>query len=243
MLAGTELGLTLFLQAQADAPGERSLYVSLLDDKGDGVAGYEGWPLADYGADLLNKGELLRLPVRFFVPGVIGSGAYRLVAGFVDATTGAKRAPVALGEVQIEQRRATFERRTPSRVLTAPAQFGTHALLYGYDMDETVQGDTLVRLYWEVVQPLLPPHHIFVHADDASGATLAQQDGPPVTVTGPAPSGSWQPGEFLVTEHRLAVPPETSINVGIYEPATTVRLPVTLGGLPAGDSVGLAAAE
>jgi len=240
LLAGTELGLTLFLQAQEDAPSPRSLYVSLLDGSGNGVAGYEGWPLPDYAADLLSRDELLRLPVRFFVPGVIGSGDYRLAAGFVDAATGAKRAPVTLGEVRIEQRRAAFDRRTPAQLLPTPAQFGTHALLYGYDRDETEAGDVLIRLYWEIVQPLLPPHHIFVHADDAGGATLAQQDGPPVTVTGPAPSGSWQPGEFLITEHRLRVPPDTVVNVGIYEPATTVRLPVTVDGQPAGDSVRLA---
>lgn len=243
LLAGTELGLTLFLQSQADGPQPRSLYVSLLDGDGNGVAGYEGWPLPDYGAGLLNRDELLRLPVRFFVPGLIGSGDYRLAAGFVDAASGVKSAPVTLGQVRIEQRRASFDRRTPTHLLPAPAQFGTHALLYGYDMDETAAGDTLIRLYWEVVQPLLPPHHIFVHADDTGGATLAQQDGPPVTVTGPAPSGSWQPGEFLVTEHRLRVPQETAVTVGIYEPAGTVRLPVTVDGQPAGDSVRLTAGE
>ncbi len=243
LLAGTELGLTLFLQAQEDAPPPRSLYVTLLTGGGDGVAGYEGWPLAGYGADLLSRNELLRLPVRFFVPGLVGSGDYRLAAGFIDAATGAKSTPVLLGEVDIEQRRASFARRTPSHLLPIPAQFGTHALLYGYDMDETTSGDTLIRLYWEVSQPLLPPHHLFVHADDAGGMTLAQQDGPPVTVTGPAPSGSWQPGEFLVTEHRLRVPPGAAVRVGIYESVSTVRLPVTVEGQPAGDSVRLSAAQ
>ena len=110
-------------------------------------------------------------------------------------------------------------------------------------MDETTSGDTLIRLYWEVSQPLLPPHHLFVHADDAGGMTLAQQDGPPVTVTGPAPSGSWQPGEFLVTEHRLRVPPGAAVRVGIYESVSTVRLPVTVEGQPAGDSVRLSTAQ
>ena len=243
LLAGTELGLTLFSQAQEDAPSPRSLYVSLLDGGGRGVAGYEGWPLAGYGADLLSRNELLYLPVHFFVPGVISSGRYRLAAGFVDTATGAKSAPVALGEVRVEQRRAAFERRTPSSLLPVPAQLGTHAFLYGYDRDETEAGDTLVRLYWEILQPLLPPHHIFVHADDAGRKTLAQQDGPPVTVTGPAPSGSWQPGEFLITEHRLRMPPDTTLYVGIYEPASTVRLPVTLDGQSGGDSVRLTATE
>ncbi len=88
-------------------------------------------------------------------------------------------------------------------------------------------------------QPLLPPHHIFVHADAPDGTTVAQQDGAPVTPNGEAPTGGWQPGEYLVTEHHLAPPTGASytVNVGIYNPDTLVRLPVTISGAPAGDNV------
>jgi hypothetical protein len=96
-----------------------------------------------------------------------------------------------------------------------------------------------IKLYWEVLQPLLPPHHIFVHLDAADGQTLAQQDGPPATASGPAPTGSWQPGEFLVTAHVLAVRPRPDdvLRVGLYDPQTQVRLPVTMGGQAEGDNV------
>jgi hypothetical protein len=148
-----------------------------------------------------------------------------------------------------------------------PPQLGTHARLLGYDVAAVDGSQTRIRLYWEVLQPLLPPHHIFVHLDAPDGQTVAQADGPPVAAIGTtaaavpgagapgelatgalatgnlapgaAPTGSWQPGEFLVTEHLLAVPAGEGevLRVGLYDPRTQVRLPVTRDGAPAGDSV------
>jgi len=239
ILAGTALGITLFLRAEADTPADRALYVSLLDAQGVGVAGDEGWPLPDYPVSVLTQGELLRVPVRFPTPGALTSGDYQLVAGFQDAATGAKTPPVALGVVRIAQRRAEFTRPTPMVSLPAPAQFGTHARLYGYTLTPTADDVVSLRLYWEIMQPLLPPHHIFVHADAPDGVTRAQQDGPPVTATGAAPTGSWQPGEFLITEHALTVPADATLKVGLYEPTTLVRLPTTIDGAAVGDSADL----
>jgi hypothetical protein len=64
----------------------------------------------------------------------------------------------------------------PAVSLPAPAQFGTHARLYGYTLDASRTGDgadatVTLHLYWEIMQPLLPPHHIFVHADTPDGVT------------------------------------------------------------------------
>ncbi|MFO7635260.1 MAG: hypothetical protein R6W76_22130 [Caldilinea sp.] len=240
LLAGTELGVTLFLQSHADMPDERSIYVSLLDAHGDGVAGYEGWPLTSFSAAMLVKDELLRVPVRFFVPAALTSGEHRLVAGFQKPGTGVKTPPVLLGTVNIEQRRASFAQQTPAISLPVPAQFGTHARLYGYALEPEENDKTTVRLYWEIIQPLLPPHHIFVHAEAPDGVIFAQQDGPPVSTTGPAPTGSWQPGEFLVTEHSIKAPAGSLIRVGLYDPVSLARLPVTLNDEAAGDSVELA---
>lgn len=239
ILAGTELGVTLFLRAETNMPVARNLYVSLLDAQGDGVAGYMGWPLPEYPASVLSQGELLRVPVRFDTPGALTTGDYRLVAGFHDPMTDARTPPVALGEVRIEQRRGEFTRPTPAVSLPTPAQLGTHARLYGYTLTPA-DGDAInLRLYWEIMQPLLPPHHIFVHADAPGGGTLAQQDGPPVTAVGAAPTGSWQPGEFLITEHALSLPVGATLKVGLYDPVSLQRLPVTIDGAAAGDSVAL----
>jgi hypothetical protein len=241
ILAGTPLAVTLFLTNESDAPPERQLYVSLQDAGGAGVAGYEGWPLPDYPTATWLPGAAVQVPVAFFLPGTLATGDYRLVAGFQEPATGARRPPVELAKVAVEQRVAAFDRPAMQTTLPSPAQFGTHARLLGYDLATAGDGIARLKLHWEITQPLLPPHHIFVHADDANGTTVAQQDGPPVTATGAAPSGSWQPGEFLTTEHTLRLPDGEPVTgrVGLYDPRTGVRLPVTIDGAPAGDNVAI----
>jgi hypothetical protein len=239
LLAGTELAVTLFLQAQVDAPSNRLLYVSLLDPQGKGVAGYEGWPLSGVIPPALIDGELLQIPVRFFTPSALSSGTYRLVVGFQDEETGMKTPPVALGTIRLEQRRALFTGQPPAVRLPSPAQFGSHVLLEGYTIEPFGDNRVVLRLHWQVIQPLLPPHHIFVHVETNDGVILAQQDGPPVTDAGPAPTGSWQPGEFLVTTHVVQAQTGAVLKVGLYNPVTLVRLPVTVNGEPIGDSVAL----
>jgi hypothetical protein len=249
-LAGTELAATLFFAKERRSEEEAAIYVSLLDSQGAGVAGYEGWPLGGYPPPVWPENALVQAPVAFDLPGSLASGSYRLVAGFIDPATGEKTPPVELSTLAVRQRAASFTRPTPEVTFSDPPQLGTHARLLGYDIREQgEQGEqTFVRLYWEILQPLLPPHHIFVHLDAPDGQTIAQQDGPPVGVgeagaqAQPAPTGSWQPGEFLVTEHLLRAPlgEDRSMRVGLYDPVSQARLPVTMGGQAVGDSVTLA---
>src|SRR5690606_33872525 len=47
-MAGDEVALTLFLQNSTSEPPARGLYLSLLNRQGNGVDGWEGWPLTHY---------------------------------------------------------------------------------------------------------------------------------------------------------------------------------------------------
>jgi hypothetical protein len=245
LLAGTELGLTLFLANTTGDPPPRDIYVSLLDAAGAGVAGYEGWPLAGYPTAAWPAGALVQVPAAFHLPGALSSGTYRLVGGFRTPPAGEKSPPVELAQLTIVQRPASFTRPAPAHAFDPAPQLGTHVRLLGYDLIPSADGQTQVQLFWEVLQPLLPAHHIFVHLDAPDGQTVAQADGPPVADAAPddwpAPTGSWQPGEFLTTTHVLdaAVGPGEVIRVGLYDPHTQVRLPVTVDGQAAGDSVEL----
>ncbi len=240
MLAGTLLDLTLFWQNQAAALADQHLYVSLLDERGAGVAGWEGWPLPAYPLSQWQAGALVRTPVTFLIPATIVSGKYRLVAGLLDPINGTKQPPVTLGSTVVQQRMATFTPTSPPIVLESPAQFGTHAQLLGYDLQQD-DDQIVLALYWQVLQPILPAHHIFMHLDNAAGATLAQADGEPQTAAELAPTGSWQAGEFLVTHHRLITTgitdPTVVLRVGLYLPETEVRLPLSIAGTPAGDAL------
>lgn len=237
-LAGTELELNLFVQAESSTLAESELYVSLLDGDGAGVAGWEGWPLPEYPTASWPRGALVRLPVRFFLPADLPQGRYQPVAGLREPETGRKSPPVALAELAVAQRPHNFAPPQPAQRLDPPSQFGVHALLLGYDLRRTDRpgggGQLEVVLYWEALQPLLPPHQVFVHLVDGEGALLAQDDGLPGGRGAPAPSGTWLPGEFLTDRHLLDIPADASgpfaLRVGLYDSASGQRLPVDGGG-------------
>lgn len=244
-LAGESLAVTLFWQSHVDAPPLRHLYISLLDQSGNGVAGWEGWPLATYPTTALTAGALVQTPVEFALPPTVASGVYQLGAGLLDPTVGAKSALVHLGTQSIQQRPINYTPQQPPLPLTPPVQFGTHALLTGYGI--TLNGDSAtVQLYWQILQPLLPPHQLFIHLNDSAGVTVAQRDETPKTADGAAPTGSWLAGEYLVTEQTIHLPlvvDETpsswTLALGLYLPSTGQRLPTEVNGVIRGDHVTL----
>ncbi|MEZ4867101.1 MAG: hypothetical protein R3C14_37605 [Caldilineaceae bacterium] len=243
LLAGDQIAVSLFWRAQSTPATARQLYVSLVDRHGQGVAGWEGWPLPDYPVTAWGAGALVQTPVRVQLAATIPTGDYQLQAGLIDAA-GQKGPATPVGALRVVQRQASFTLSTPPQhPLPEPVQFGAHVELIGY-ATTLVEGRLTVTLTWHVLQTLLPPHHIFLHVRNEAGDLVAQQDTPPLTTAGPAPTGSWQPGEYLITTHELALPavPLTTLQlqVGLYVPATGVRLPASAGGAPVGDVATLA---
>jgi hypothetical protein len=239
LLAGDEVELLLFLHNRGRQPPPRHLYVSLLDTAGNGVAGWEGWPLPHYPTQTWAEGALAQVPVHFFLPPDLAAGQYHLTAGFLDPATVQKSIPANLTLVEVVRRPVAFTAPPTHIPVAPPVQFGTHARLSGYTvtrLDDTLQ----LTVIWEVLQTLLPPHHIFVHVYDAAGRRVAQSDGPPVNDAGRAPTGSWLPGEYLPTEHVILLPAATegplTLQLGLYLPATGERLPATAEGRAIGDS-------
>ncbi|MEX1018841.1 MAG: hypothetical protein WDZ49_04240, partial [Litorilinea sp.] len=100
-------------------------------------------------------------------------------------------------------------------------------------------GDLILTLHWQALQPIVPPHHIFVHLHAADGTRIAQRDGEPATAEGPAPTGSWLPEEFLTTTHKFTnvmLDTDGYAAVGLYHPADEVRLPVAQADTVIGDA-------
>jgi len=148
-----------------------------------------------------------------------------------------------LGMQPIQQRLIAYTAEQPPIPLVPPVQFGTHVQLTGYAVAQNDEAIT-IRLYWHVLQPLLPPHHIFIHLNDETGRTIAQSDAAPRTAAGRAPTGSWLPDEYLVTEHQILTPVPVSsapgvfsLNIGLYVPSTGQRLPTVVDGVTTGDHV------
>ncbi len=112
--------------------------------------------------------------------------------------------------------------------LTLPARLGDNADLLGFQF--TAQPDRLsVITFWRAVQPSVASLRLFVHALDAAGQVVAQED------RLDAPSKDWQPGDVIVQVNHLTIPAEAGpiwIQVGLYDTDSGQRLPVIVEGHP-----------
>ena len=106
--------------------------------------------------------------------------------------------------------------------------------LEGYGLTpETQAGDELlVALRWESLRSVDYNYQVFVHLLNANGEMLAQRDGQPVQWM--RPTSTWQAGEEIVDRYALLLPNDLpqgsySIAVGLYDPESGQRLPVSAG--------------
>lgn len=102
-------------------------------------------------------------------------------------------------------------------------------------------GETLaLRSFWQVEQPFNTNLFIFVHLLDEAGNRVAQRDAPPWQ--GRFPTTAWRPGTLVVDVNDLYMPPDLPpgryrLLMGMFDPVTFARPPVTLNGIPVADSM------
>jgi hypothetical protein len=116
--------------------------------------------------------------------------------------------------------------------------FGGAITLLGYTLEPGYVNETVpLRLVWQVEGQLPTDFSPFVHLEDAWGHRWGQVE------TFAYPSAQWQPGEIIVQQVAVPVPPGTppgaayQLRVGLFNQATTERLPrLDADGRYAGDS-------
>jgi hypothetical protein len=88
----------------------------------------------------------------------------------------------------------------------------------------------VLTLLWQPQQVVSKDYTIFVHILDEQGVLVFGQDEPPCR--GTCASTTWQPGERILDEHLLALPPlppgRYLLELGLYD-ETVQRLPLTSG--------------
>ncbi len=106
--------------------------------------------------------------------------------------------------------------------------------LAGYRLTPSTQAghELLLALRWESLQPVDADYHVFVHLLDDRGEKVAQRDGQPVQWL--RPTSTWQAGESIVDRYGIPLDAELpagayTIVVGLYNPVTGQRLPVSAG--------------
>ncbi len=115
-------------------------------------------------------------------------------------------------------------------------RFGPDINLYGYDLvniEVKPGGDIDLTLYWQAEnQPgenLLAFVHLISPEDEA---IVSQVDRIPANWL--RPTAGWRPGEFIIDQYKLTIPEDLlpgdyQLYTGLFNPETSLRLPVFLG--------------
>lgn len=122
------------------------------------------------------------------------------------------------------------------------AQFGSAITLKAFALtsESLLPGGVLgVRLLWQTDSQLPLRYKVFVHLIGPDGTLTAQHDSEPGGSL--APTDSWKPGETIIDNHTLVLPPDArpgtyQLWVGLYAEGGE-RLSVTQGGEKVGDQL------
>lgn len=188
---------------------------------------------ADFGPADWRAGDRWRIASPVVIPADVAAGP----ASWVIQNEGRE---VVLGEVDLT---------TPERSLQQPEGlnpradlFGDVAELIGYRLDgEPVIGGSLaIELAWRSRTTIDRSLVVFVHLLGPDGLPAAQSDSVPAA--GARPTTGWLPPEIIVDRHSLTLP-ETlapgpyTLSIGLYDPATGVRVFVKSADTTAGAAV------
>ena len=220
---GVQLAVTW--QAKAKMDEDYAVVIELTDGEGEVRGRYE-MPLAyQYPTSEWQPGEVVRavypLLLRSLPP-----GSYRVrlrVAGLPGE--------LALGQVRMEGGERLFAIPTIEHPLVA--RLGEAIELLGYDLEarEYKAGETIpLRLYWRARAPVEGDYKVFVHLVGEGERIWGQEDSVPAGWR--RPTTGWEAGEVIVDEHDLPIQAQApagryTIFVGMYDPATMRRLPLT----------------
>jgi hypothetical protein len=98
---------------------------------------------------------------------------------------------------------------------------------------DTRPGDSiLLALQWQSIHAVNNNYQVFVHLLDENNNKIAQRDGQPVQWL--RPTSTWHAGEEIADHYGLLLPDTLptgryTIAVGLYDPVTGQRLPVSAG--------------
>ncbi len=236
--AGSSLPVVLYWRALAPLTANYSVFVHLDAPDGTTYASADELNPADIPTSRWPPSLYVRNPLTLALPPDLPPIRYTLVAGLYDPESGARLpvtgcdgcpAPVGrdalpLAYVWVSSPAGVDERDIPNRVNLG---LGDRITLLGYEL---IEGDPArLTLYWRAEAPVEDDYTVFIHALDADGEIITQFDAPPLD--GLYPTYTWLPGQIIADSRSLALPGTArALSVGLYEPGSSTRLPVTGGG-------------
>ena len=226
---GDTLRLFLYWQRWDESPTSSEFRVALVDSSGRELKE------STHRVPWRGEGrEVVRQQIDVALPPDAPSGRYRLLVRDSDGdlvgelgnlrVTGQGEKVLAAGDVSIAHR---YE-----------VDLGHGVRLLGYDVTSmpVASGDTLnLTLYWEAQSVIEQRYKVFTHVlgqtfnAQAGSFIWGQQDNEPVNDT--RPTSTWRVGEVIVDSYAIVIDDaaprgQYTVEIGMYEPATGIRLPV-----------------
>ena len=239
--AGAAAYVTLVWQSTRQSPSVSNVRFELRTPDGRLAQTTElPMPAEGYQPARWQPGDIIRGQYRLAVGAGLPAGDYEVFARPLpaDATTAAIR----LGSLHVDANREPAA-SPPASALDA--RIGTAFRLQGY----TLAGRVLRRgqpvrltLSWASEAPTQTDYLVFVHVLDSANRVVAQRDQQPAA--GARPTSGWLRGDAIGDAYAIELPAslppgQYTLEVGMYNPTTGVRLPVTIADRPAGDQVEL----
>lgn len=229
---GSNVVFTQYLQSRASQVRNLNVLVRLVDAQGNELDRNEGWP---YGSPTSSwpVGTVWPDGHPLTVPATTAPGYYAVRVSFYDPADMSHLGDEAtIGYVTVAP---TEEHGMASAPLGV---FGNRAALAGATVPQMrlAAGDSLnVGLRWRALAPMDAKLTAFIHVLDQDGRLVAQHDGVPGG--GFVPTDAWLPEVPLEETVEIVLPAELPqgeyrLMVGMYDPATSIRIPVTAGGAP-----------
>ncbi|MBN1177700.1 MAG: hypothetical protein JXD18_00695 [Anaerolineae bacterium] len=234
LVPGAPLHVTSIWRAETPIAEPLTLRIQLRDGAGTVWTALEDTAPGGLATDLWNVGERYTSQHALALPLTLPVGDYALEAAFVRPNG----STASVGAVASLARPPLVTTSPPAPEVLLSVAFGDAIALVGYDAPARVApGESLrVALYWHPLATIARDYKVFVHVLGPDGLPLAQDDSVPVGWT--LPTTLWEPGTFIRDEHVLEIDPavprgDYALTVGLYDPQTGVRLPVSGG--PVGD--------
>jgi hypothetical protein len=214
---GQEVPIALLWRAEAAPGAEYSVRLSL-DGHGTTFPPAPGYP-----TDRWKAGEVVRSRIPYRVPAEAGAGTHLLTLSLVDVSGNPAGPSVRLFDLKV----AAVERKMSPRTMARPteADFSGRLRLLGADWKRE-DGGLTVTLEWRAEAPMTHEWVGFVHALDAGGKLVSQDDHP--LQAGRRPTPGWLPGEVVEDVYRLkSAKGATTLEIGVYRRSVDglVRLP------------------
>ena len=231
---GERLDVTLIWQVLGETEENYSLFVQLVDQNGERVAGRDTHPgLGNYPTSQWRPGEIIEDTVPVYIPDdAVGPQGLSLNIGFRDQEGG--RLLTADGRDTITLTAVRLAGPEVVEPIGEPVQYflGESVELIGVEQPQSRAhpGEELsFVLTWQATGELEADYTVFVHLVDEEGNLIMAFDRPPLA--GGYPTHLWQTGDTVIDAHMIRLPEDLpsgiyDLQVGWYRLDDLSRLPV-----------------